>query len=121
MRRSTRLLVWLIAPSGLGFLALGTNLTQTEAHPVLQGAALYQEACAYCHGSSGQGGVRLGAPKLWGKNNLVQHGAYATPGAMASFIQRYMPLDPVNGINPGSLTRVQAQSVARYILSQNHP
>lgn len=121
MHRSIRLLVWLMAPLGAGLLALSTNPITTEASPLLQGAALYQEACAYCHGSQGQGGVRLGAPQLWGKNNLIQNGAYATPAALATFIQRYMPLDPVNGINPGSLTRVQAQSVARYILSQNHP
>lgn len=82
------------------------------------GSALYAQSCAYCHGTRGQGGVRLGAPKLWGPGNVVSGSAYGTVTPLSQFIKQYMPLDPVNGVNPGSLTTAQSQSLARYILSQ---
>lgn len=121
MKRQRPFYVWLSLPLVAGFAAFMAPVSSAASPTPLTGAALYQEACAYCHGASGQGGVRDRAPKLWGKNNTVQGGAYSSPAALSQFIRRYMPLDPVNGINPGSLTRAQAQSLARYILSKHHP
>ncbi len=121
MKRRRPFYVWLSLPLVAGISALAAPISSAASPTPLTGAALYQEACAYCHGSSGQGGVRERAPRLWGKNNTVQGGAYGTPAALSQFIKRYMPLNPVNGINPGSLTRDQAKSLARYILSKQHP
>ena len=63
----------------------------------------------------------MGAPRLWGSGNLVQNSTYSTVGPLSAFIRQYMPLQPVNGVNPGSLTQGQAKSLAQYILSRNHP
>ncbi len=100
--------------------ACGALPATSSSNPAaLNGQALYHETCAYCHGANGQGNVRLSAPKLWGKGNLIQGSAYDTPQALTQFVKRYMPLQPVNGLNPGSLTTSQAQSLAQYILAQN--
>ncbi|NMP23211.1 c-type cytochrome [Sulfobacillus harzensis] len=121
MHRSTRLFTLSVLLVAAGSGPLIGHAPASRAACLMTGAALYQQACAYCHGATGQGGVRQSAPKLWGKNNVVQNSAYRTPGALSEFIQRYMPLQPVNGVNPGSLTKTQAQSLAHYILSQQHP
>jgi thiosulfate dehydrogenase len=63
----------------------------------------------------------LNAPRLWGPGNLVQHSTYSTLSPLSAFIRQYMPLEPVNGVNPGSLTQAQAKNLAQYILSHNHP
>lgn len=118
MKRHKSFYAWLSLPLVAGLAALATPISSAASPTVLTGSALYQKACAYCHGSSGQGGVRQSAPKLWGRHNTIQGGAYSTSAALGQFIKRYMPLEPVNGINPGSLTQTQAQSVARYILSK---
>ncbi|MCY0878586.1 MAG: c-type cytochrome [Firmicutes bacterium] len=83
------------------------------------GAALYRLACAYCHGTQGQGNQHAGAPALWGPHSLLLRSAYPTPNALRLFIQHNMPLLPVNGVNPGSLTSAQATSLAQYLWRQN--
>lgn len=101
-------------------LRLGPADLPASVPPALAtGATLYAEACAYCHGAQGQGGVRLSAPKLWGSNNVVSHSAYDDPTSLSQFIQHTMPLHAVNGINPGSLTAGQARSLAQYVLGRH--
>lgn len=97
----------------------GTGVAASTPLTLTGGPTLYQAACAYCHGPLGQGGVRESAPKLWGADNALTHSVYRTPHALGQFIQQNMPTQPVNGINPKSLSTRQAQSLARYIL--DHP
>ena len=105
---------------GWGSVCLGaTAPASPSALNLAQGRTLFRQVCAYCHGTNGQGGARMGAPRLWGKGNVVQGGAYDTPASLSRFIQQYMPVEPVNGINPGSLTPGEAQDLAGYILSKN--
>lgn len=92
--------------------------TVAKSPALATGATLYQTACAYCHGLRGQGNVRLSAPKLWGPGNIVSGGAYGSLAALTQFIAHNMPLQPVNGINPGSLSPAQAHSLAQYIRHQ---
>jgi cytochrome c len=102
-------------------VALVLSATPKIAVPVPStGDALYRTACAYCHGAHGQGGVRRHAPPLWGPHSQLLKGAYDTPNALRQFIQHNMPLEPVNGINPGSLTEPQATSLTQYILHHYH-
>lgn len=120
-RHMASLIVPLIAMAIWSGAQAHATTPSTSGGTLPMGSALYAEACAYCHGSHGQGGVRLGAPRLWGSGNVVQGSAYSTPGALSQFIKQYMPLDPVNGINPGSLTTSQAQSLAHYVLAKQTP
>lgn len=128
MKRSA---VWLV-PWLLVGLIVGCGPTETANPPsstpssnkpvvvnIAAGRALFQHVCAYCHGSQGQGGVRMGAPALWGPSGVIKGSGYDNQSSLAAFIQQYMPLEAVNGVNPGSLTTSQANNVAAYILQQN--
>ncbi|MDA8206893.1 MAG: c-type cytochrome [Thermaerobacter sp.] len=112
-----RTLVALVALP-LASSAMASSLSPTPA--LSSGGTLYMQACSYCHGNHGQGGLRQSAPKLWGSGNFVTDSAYGKVAPLSQFIRQYMPLQPVNGINPGSLSPAQAQDLARYILGSHH-
>lgn len=113
---------WFFAAAWIGVATPTMAMSPHTTPPALTtGKNLYRSTCAYCHGDGGQGGVRLAAPRLWGTGNILQHSAYSRLPALSRFIQQYMPLRPVNGVSPGSLTPAQAQSLARYIKTQQHP
>jgi cytochrome c len=117
MKRARIAMAGLIAASvGAGTVHAAPSLNPPAALTV--GSQLYQAACAYCHGVQGQGNVRLSAPRLWGPGNAVSGSAYGSLTSLTQFITHNMPLEPVNGINPGSLSPMQAKSLAQYILHQ---
>ncbi|CAB1129296.1 Cytochrome c family protein [Candidatus Hydrogenisulfobacillus filiaventi] len=112
----------------LAFGGLAVSLTGCGTRPaavtrrpppgnIAAGRALYERACSYCHGVDGQGGVRLDAPALWGPNSAI---ATMQRRDLADFIRMNMPLQAVHGIQPGSLSRTQADNLAAFLLHQNH-
>lgn len=90
-----------------------------------EGALLYVQQCAQCHGAKGQG-VRP-APKLIGRTpaagyafandaeadqTIGNYWPYAT--TLYDYVHRAMPL-----LTPGSLTPDQTYSLVAYLLSEN--
>lgn len=115
MRRLPTLLAVLLAG-----LALATWLAPRRwVEPVLgprDGAAVYRQDCAGCHGPAGEG--------VAGKSDEALVGEKGVP-ALARYIQSEMPED-----NPGSLSPAEAAAVAAHIhgafysaeaRARNHP
>lgn len=89
---------------------------------VASGAALYKHVCYYCHGTHGQGFQHgWAAPPLWGPGSYAQGAGMSSLKMLTSFIKTAMPVAPVNGVNPGSLTVQQAQDIAAYVLTHARP
>jgi mono/diheme cytochrome c family protein len=76
-----------------------------------RGAALYQTACASCHGDKLQG--KGPTPALAG-SDFVMDWSGMTIGDLFDKMQASMPAD-----KPGSLNRVQNASLVAYLLSAN--
>ena len=76
-----------------------------------RGAALYQTACASCHGDKLQGKGQT--PALVG-TDFVMNWSGMTVGDLFDKIQTSMPAD-----KPGSLSREQNASLVAYLLSAN--
>ena len=76
-----------------------------------RGAALYQTACASCHGDKLQGKGQT--PALTG-SDFVMNWTGMTVGDLFDKIQTSMPAD-----KPGSLSREQNASLLAYLLSAN--
>jgi cytochrome c len=85
---------------------------------VAQGAAVFAQKCASCHGAAAEGGVgdRLVATDPWGEwpvNAAVgNYWPYAT--TLYDFIVRAMPMNA-----PGTLTANETYAVIAWILNQN--
>ena len=90
-----------------------------------EGAILYVQQCAMCHGAKGEG-IRP-SPKLVGRTPAAGHvfandaGASQTIGnywpyatTVYDYVKRAMPL-----LTPGSLTPNQTYSLVAYLLSEN--
>jgi len=83
-----------------------------------QGAAIYAQKCAACHGENGGGGMSArvigGPPKasLDGGKTIPNFWPYAT--TLFDFIRRAMPYQA-----PGSLTGVEVYALTAYILAGN--
>jgi S-disulfanyl-L-cysteine oxidoreductase SoxD len=105
----------------------GTGLPPGSGTPA-QGAAVYAQACAACHGEALQGQKTIGAPALIGGRGTLarvpvlgapptnlpvktveSYWPYAT--TLFDYIRRAMPMNA-----PGSLTDDQVYSVSAYIL-----
>jgi mono/diheme cytochrome c family protein len=76
-----------------------------------RGAALYQTACASCHGGKLQGKGQT--PALMG-SDFVMDWSGMTVGDLFDKMQTSMPAD-----KPGSLSREQNASLVAYLLSAN--
>ena len=85
---------------------------------VAQGATVYAQRCASCHGANGEGGVgdRLVSTTPWGEwpseAAVGNYWPYAT--TLYDFIVRAMPMD-----NPGSLSASDTYAVIAWILNKN--
>jgi|SRR5215472_8451397 len=101
----------------INILPDGTNLPPGSGKAV-EGARIYAEKCALCHGDKGQGGhaVRLigGPPKasLDGGKTIANYWPYAT--TLFDFIRRAMPFT-----QPRSLTDQEVYALVAYILAEN--
>jgi mono/diheme cytochrome c family protein len=78
---------------------------------VQDGKALYEQACALCHGADGRRGQGFQTP-IWGEGSLI-----ASKFGNAQGLLDYMQLMPFN--NPALLTDAEKLSVVAFMLS-NH-
>jgi cytochrome c len=107
----------------------GTGLPAGTGTPA-QGAVVYAQACASCHGDALQGQKSIGAPALiGGRGTLARVPVLASPPTdlpvktvesdwpyattLFDYIRRAMPMNA-----PGSLTNDQVYSVSAYILAR---
>ena len=85
---------------------------------VAQGATVYAQKCAACHGAAAEGGVgdRLVSTEPWGEwpvqASVGNYWPYST--TLYDFIVRAMPMD-----KPGTLTANETYAVIAWILNQN--
>src|SRR6202167_2759294 len=106
-----------IAEWDINILPDGSNLPPGSG-VAAEGAAIFAEKCALCHGDHGQGGhaVRLiGGPakaSLDGGKTIANYWPYAT--TLFDFIRRSMPFT-----QPRSLTDHEVYSLVAYILAEN--
>lgn len=103
----------------------GTGLP-TGRGTVAQGAIVFAEQCALCHGDRGQGGLpataevlvgtqpwfELGNPASVGRRTIGNYWPYAT--TLYDYINRAMPFQA-----PGSLTPNEVYSVTAWLLWMN--
>ncbi len=78
------------------------------------GAALYGQKCASCHGAGGAGNGPF--PPLWGATSFNKGAGMAHIDRMAGFIRYNMPQNA-----PGSLSMRDAYDVAQFVLSHQRP
>jgi cytochrome c len=106
-----------IAPWNITVMPDGTGLPNGSGTPA-QGAAIYAQKCAACHGENGGGGMSArvigGPPKasLDGGKTIPNFWPYAT--TLFDFIRRAMPYQA-----PGSLTGAEVYALTAYILAGN--
>jgi S-disulfanyl-L-cysteine oxidoreductase SoxD len=106
-----------IAEWDINILPDGSNLPPGSG-VAAEGAAIFAEKCALCHGDHGQGGhaVRLiGGPakaSLDGGKTIANYWPYAT--TLFDFIRRSMPFT-----QPRSLTDHEVYSLVAYLLAEN--
>lgn len=106
-----------LAPWDINILPDGTNLPPGSGKAA-DGAKIFAEKCALCHGENGKGGVaaRLigGPPKasLDGGKTIPNFWPYAT--TLFDFIRRAMPFT-----QPRSLTDQEVYALCAYLLAAN--
>jgi cytochrome c len=122
------------ATTGIGTRLTAADLAEVFAIPpdgsglpsgqgsVTQGAAVYAQVCAACHGENLQGTKTIGAPALIGGRGTLttrplktveSYWPYAT--TLFDYIKRAMPMNA-----PGSLTNDQVYALCAYILARAH-
>ncbi len=82
------------------------------------GALIYGNKCALCHGKNGEGQQRpydLSYPPLWGENSFNDGAGMHRPGVFAYFVYENMPYDDPR------LTVEEALDVAAFVTSQDRP
>ncbi len=95
----------------------GTNLPPGSG-TMAQGAAIYAQKCAFCHGENGKGGhnaALVGAPPIKtidGPRTIANFWPYAT--TVFDYIRRAMPWP-----QPRSLTDDEVYALTAYLLAQN--
>ncbi len=83
-----------------------------------RGEQIYEESCANCHGSDGQG-VQVGDKKpgpLWGQDSWNDGAGFTRFYQLAGFVRFAMPY-----MDPGALGDADAQHVAAFIISKPRP
>lgn len=80
----------------------------------VHGAAIWQQECARCHGTNGEG--TAAAPPTWGPDSYNIGAGMARLRTAAGFIRHNMPFD-----RPGSLSDDDAAAVAAYLVSRPRP
>lgn len=93
--------------------ALPSKLDSTHQPVAADGAKVYQDDCARCHGGQGQGTAI--APPLWGDGSYNDGAGMHRVTTFSVFAYRFMPK------NAPSLTQEQALDVAAFVNSQPRP
>ena len=95
------------------------NQIPTNQLDKAKGQQLFNDKCASCHGSDGQGvqlSPTLKPGPLWGDKSYNDGAGLAKVETFAGFIRYAMPYN-----NPGSLTDEEAQQIAAFVDSQTRP
>ena len=106
-----------IAPWDISIMPDGTGLPPGSGTPA-QGAPIFAQKCAMCHGEQGKGGIAAPvtnfAPKasLDGGKSIANFWPYAT--TVFDFIRRAMPYN-----KPHSLTDQEVYALTAYVLRLN--
>lgn len=106
-----------LAEWDINVLPDGTNLPPGSGKAA-DGAKIYAEKCAFCHGDKGQGGIAVrligGPPKasLNGGKTIPNYWPQAT--TLFDFIRRAMPFT-----QPRSLTDQEVYALVAFLLAQN--
>ena len=98
--------VCLAAPAGVGADAAN-------------GAVIYRQRCAFCHGADGEGRYASGTyyrPALWGPRSFDAHAGMARAATFAAFVHANMPLG-----SGGALTEQEAWDLAGFVDGQCRP
>jgi cytochrome c len=104
----------LAAPAGFNPT---TAVAQTALPPagasaqVLQGARLYQENCALCHGVKGRDATVFPRP-IWGPGHDI--GKFGTAKGLFEYLQLLMPFD-----NPAKIDDAAKTAIVAYMLARN--
>lgn len=110
-------MTWLSKSAPSGHLH-GTGLIPVDTPAkvdVSDGARIYANICANCHGPDGAGRPPA-YPPLWGPNSFNSGAGMAQTPKLARFVLKNMPLD-----QPGTLTVQQAFDVAAFVDSHPRP
>ncbi len=102
---AVRLLVLALA------MALSSAASAQDSPQVAQGAELFKQHCARCHGANGQGGEGFATP-LWGKQSQIKK--FKTADELYEYNVGVMPFD-----NPAAINEKQKLAVIAFILA-NH-
>ena len=106
-----------LAEWDINILPDGTNLPPGSG-TAADGAKIFADKCALCHGDKGQGGIAarlIGGPQkasLNGGKTIANYWPYAT--TLFDFIRRAMPYT-----EPRSLTDQEVYSLVAFILAEN--
>jgi thiosulfate dehydrogenase len=109
------------SPEGAGLVEL--PFLNTAADPV-KGKLLYQEKCAVCHGSNGEGIKNPGSaswtfPPLWGKDSYNDGAGLYRLSRFAGYIKANMPLGAT--YTEPLLTDEEAWHIAAFVNSMPRP
>jgi cytochrome c len=106
-----------LAEWDINILPDGTNLPPGSGKAI-EGAKIFAEKCALCHGDNGRGGIAarlIGGPakaSLDGGKTIANYWPYAT--TLFDFIRRAMPFT-----QPRSLTDQEVYALVAYLLAEN--
>ena len=106
-----------LAAWSINVLPDGTNLPRGSG-TMAQGAVIYAQKCAMCHGENGKGGINaalVGAPPIKtidATRTIANFWPYAT--TVFDYVRRAMPWP-----QPRSLTDDEVYALTAYILAQN--
>ncbi|MCS7101948.1 MAG: cytochrome c [Burkholderiaceae bacterium] len=93
-------------------LATPLALAQSPPSPqVAQGARLYQEHCAFCHGNDGRGGQGFPRP-IWGSGHDLAK--FGNAQGLFEYLRLLMPFD-----DPQKLDEKQKLAVLAFMLERN--
>ena len=113
-------------PDGARLIGAGTWQIKEPARAADpgQGAKIYAEVCAACHGLDGlgqraQNGLGYQFPPLWGADSFNNGAGMSRLLTAAAYARHNMPLG--TSFDSPLLTDEQAYDVAGYIVSQNRP
>jgi thiosulfate dehydrogenase len=113
-------------PDGARLIGAGTWQIKEPARAADpgQGAKIYADVCAACHGLDGLGqrarnGLGYQFPPLWGADSFNNGAGMSRLLTAAAYAQHNMPLG--TKFDSPLLTDEQAYDVAGYIVSQNRP
>ncbi len=101
-------------PASSGFPALAPRRPDAA-----NGASIYRQRCAFCHGAEGEGRYASGTyyrPALWGPRSFDAEAGMASPATFAAFVHANMPLG-----SGGALTEQEAWDLAGFVDGQCRP